>query len=151
VGREQLRKLDANNGRRNALLAHYRTRLALIRGIQMPFAGRDGVAHLAVAVLGDSYRRDGLRAALSKEGIQSSLHYPPIHLFEHYRGTTGHREGDFPVAEALAARAITLPLYATMTLREVDHVCACVASFLMRAEAADEPNDVRAASGQQHE
>jgi dTDP-4-amino-4,6-dideoxygalactose transaminase len=151
VGREQLGKLHANNGRRNALLAHYRTRLALIRGIQMPFAGRPGVAHLAVAVLDDSSRRDGLREALRKEGIQTSLHYPPIHLFEHYRKATGHREGDFPVAEALAARAITLPLYATMTLREVDDVCACVASFLARAEEADASHNVRVASGQQYE
>jgi dTDP-4-amino-4,6-dideoxygalactose transaminase len=101
-----------------------------IGGIEMPFPGRTGVAHLAVVVVEDDSERDPLREALATCGIQSSLHYPPIHLFDHYRSAFGHRRGDLPVAEALAARMISLPLYPTMTSQDVDDVCDCIESFM---------------------
>ena len=95
----------------------------------MPFRGRTGSGHLAVIVTESEHVRDELRNALTTAGIQTSLHYPPIHLFDHYRTTNGHASGDLPVAEDLAARLITLPLYPTMTPEQVDVVCDCVESF----------------------
>ena len=68
--------------------------------------------HLAVIRLNVSdsglHRRvfEGLRAA----GIGVQLHYTPVHLQPYYR-RLGFREGDFPVAEAYASSAISLPLY----------------------------------------
>jgi dTDP-4-amino-4,6-dideoxygalactose transaminase len=89
VGREQLRKLEANNIRRAALLQRYRDRLASVPGVRLPFGGRPGAAHLAVALLDDQSQRDRLRARLRAAGIQTSLHYPPAHLFDHYRSSSG--------------------------------------------------------------
>jgi dTDP-4-amino-4,6-dideoxygalactose transaminase len=127
VGRAQLTKLMANNERRNLLLDRYRDRLASVPHLTMPFAGRSGAAHLAVAVADDPDLRDALRAELREASIQSSLHYPPVHLFDHYRSAYGYGPGDLRIAESLAARAVTLPLYATMAPDEVDEVCAHLA------------------------
>lgn len=130
LGRVQLKKLRQGNERRSALLARYRERLAEVPGVDMPFAGREGAAHIAVAVADDTEARNGLRVALSAAGIQSSLHYPPIHLFSSFRSSHGYAPGDLPVAEAIASRAVTLPLYATLTSEQVDEVCDCIASYL---------------------
>jgi len=129
IGRIQLAKLAHSNERRNARLAQYHERLAAVDGVSMPFAGRDGAAHIAVAVVDDAGRRDDLRGHLAGDGIQTSLHYPPIHLFTQYRESLGLAAGDLPVAESLAARAVTLPLFATMEPSQVDVVCDSVAEF----------------------
>ena len=137
VGRAQLRKLRRNNGRRGELLALYRNRLTDVPGLTWPFANREGAAHLAVVLVDDPTRRDELRAALRGAGIQSSLHYPPIHLFDYYRSSVNSRE--LPVAEHLAARLLTLPLYASMTESQVEEVCACIAAHIDRSSVRRKP------------
>jgi len=102
----------------------------------MPFEGRTGTAHIAVALAADRMHRDAIREALTENGIQSSLHYPPVHLFRHYRDAYGCAPGDCPMAEALADRAVTLPLYSTMTPEQVDEVSECVAAVPAPAGAA---------------
>ncbi len=52
---------------------------------------------------------EGLKA----KGIQSSIHYPPIHLFSYYRERYGKQS--LPRTEDIAAREVTLPLYPTMS------------------------------------
>ena len=130
LGRAQLRKLPDNNGRRAALLEAYRERLAGVPGASMPFAGREGAAHLAVALVDQASLRDAVRRRLADEGIQTSLHYPPIHLFSHYREAYGQAPCDLPVTEDVAARALTLPLYPTMGMDSVDEVCGALSSYL---------------------
>jgi dTDP-4-amino-4,6-dideoxygalactose transaminase len=134
LGRPQLAKLPANNERRNALIERYRARLDA-DGVpaSMPFRGQVGSGHLAVLIVDHAQDRDPLREALATAGIQTSLHYPPVHLFDHYRTAYGHAAGDLPVAEDLALRIITLPLYPTMTPEQVDTVCDCVASYFQDA------------------
>jgi dTDP-4-amino-4,6-dideoxygalactose transaminase len=134
LGRPQLAKLPANNERRNALIERYRAQLdAAGVPARMPFAGEVGSGHLAVLLVDEPADRDPLREALTADGIQTSLHYPPVHLFDHYRSAYGHAPGDLPVAEDLALRIITLPLYPTMTPGQVDAVCESVAAFFRGA------------------
>ena len=44
-------------------------------------------------------------------GIQSSIHYPPVHLFSLYRNQFGYKKGDLPRTEEVSQREITLPLH----------------------------------------
>jgi dTDP-4-amino-4,6-dideoxygalactose transaminase len=130
LGRPQLAKLPANNERRNALIARYRARLDHDGApTRMPFRGQTGSGHIAVLVVDRPETRDPLREALADAGIQTSLHYPPVHLFDHYRTAYGYAPRDLPVAEDLALRLVTLPLYPTMTHAQLDEVCDCVESF----------------------
>jgi perosamine synthetase len=62
---------------------------------------------------------EGLRA----RGIGCSNYFAPIHLQPFYVERFGHREGDFPITEALAARTIALPFHGGLTADQVDRVC----------------------------
>jgi dTDP-4-amino-4,6-dideoxygalactose transaminase len=64
--------------------------------------------------------------ALRAENIGTSVHFIPIHFHPHYRATLPYREGAFPVAENAYRRGLTLPLFPSMTERDVDDVVAAV-------------------------
>jgi dTDP-4-amino-4,6-dideoxygalactose transaminase len=94
-----------------------------VNSITMPFGeleeGTTSAHHLAVALLPEG-RRDDVRAFLSERRIQTSVHYPPIHLFSHYRDLGSRRP--LPRTEAVAARVVTLPLYAHMRDEQIELV-----------------------------
>jgi dTDP-4-amino-4,6-dideoxygalactose transaminase len=132
VGRVQLRKLSANNARRNRALGWYRERLERLPALSMPFKHKAGAAHLCVVRLKDAALQSPLREELGRKGIQTSLHYPPIHRFAHYQRT---RPGVLPVAEELSSASVTLPLYPGLSKAQVDEVCDAIVRFL--AERVD--------------
>lgn len=129
LGRVQLRKLEINNRRRVELLKRYRTDLSAIPEVKMPFGEKEGVGHLCVIVVEEEGARDGLRRHLAERGIQTSLHYPPIHLFKFYQETFGTRRGDHPKAEDLHRRLITLPLYPTLREEQVEEIVESIAHY----------------------
>ena len=66
--------------------------------------------------------RDRLRAELEQRGISTGIHYPtPVHLQPAYRNL-GYEEGAFPVAESVARRVLTLPLFPELPLESVDYI-----------------------------
>jgi dTDP-4-amino-4,6-dideoxygalactose transaminase len=119
----QLARLPAANAARARLVARYRSLLHGREGIVMPFEASHATAahHLAVVVLPAAIPRDALRDALKAEGIQTSVHYPPIHRFSLYAQTTPR---PLPRTEDIAERLITLPLFPHMTNEQVDLVAA---------------------------
>ena len=127
VLRPKLRHLDEANGRRRVLAA--RLRAALEGGpVELPHAPADGdhVYHLFVV---QSDRRDALRSHLADAGIGSAVHYPtPIHLTEAYAGSHT-RARQLPVAERLAGRICSLPLYPGMEESELERVADAVLAF----------------------
>ena len=115
----RLARLDAETARRRELDARYRERLP--RAI-VPTAGP--AHHIFTVVLGEGVDRDGVRAALHERGIQTSLHYPPVHRFSIYADVAPV----LPLTDAYAARAITLPLFAGMTDAQLDLVVDALAA-----------------------
>ena len=67
-------------------------------------------------------RRDAVREVLAECGVQTSVHYNPIHLEPYYRTRFGFTEGSFPMAERLGSSGITLPLHPLLTDAEVHYV-----------------------------
>jgi len=59
-------------------------------------------------------KRDSLLQTLQNRGIGLAVNYRPIHLLKYYRETFGYSEGDFPVAEKIGRRTISLPLYPSL-------------------------------------
>ena len=59
--------------------------------------------------------------AMKKEGIQTSVHFIPLHLQPFYK-QMGYKEGDFPVAEAVYSQLVSLPIYSDMTEEDVQNV-----------------------------
>jgi perosamine synthetase len=58
--------------------------------------------------------------------VQSKPYLPAIHLMSFYRERFGHREGEFPVCEDVAARSLALPFFPEMSEGQI----ACVAQRL---------------------
>ena len=54
--------------------------------------------------------------------IQTSIHYPPIHLFSYYREKFGDQTGMLPLTESVAAREVTLPLYPHLSFENIDYI-----------------------------
>jgi dTDP-4-amino-4,6-dideoxygalactose transaminase len=125
---KRLERLDDENAARGRLDTRYRERLeplgVLCTGA--PTAGLRSSYHLFVVVLDAAVDRDELRAALRDQGIQTSLHYPPVHRFSIY-AASGR---DLPSTDAFGARAVTLPLFAHMTDEQLDVVVDAVAAML---------------------
>jgi dTDP-4-amino-4,6-dideoxygalactose transaminase len=120
LGIVQLSRLDELTARRTQLALRYRERLEG-RAFTVPSFGARGTSahHLAPVVAPSHEERDAARARLRDRRIQTSLHYPPIHRFSHYRDAAG----PLPTVDAIADRVLTLPLHPKLTDADVDAVC----------------------------
>jgi perosamine synthetase len=76
--------------------------------------------------------RDATIVALRERGVQSKPYLPAIHLYRFYRERFGHREGELPVCEDVAARSIALPFFPQMTASEVEQVSGALRAVLGR-------------------
>jgi dTDP-4-amino-4,6-dideoxygalactose transaminase len=123
--RVKLGRLDAWNRLRRELADRYCERLREVDAIRLPHVAEDvePVWHLFVV---RDRRRDALAAALRDRGIGTLVHYSPLpHLTAAYRDE-GWRAGAFPIAESLAAQALSLPLQPSLPVDAVDAVCAAI-------------------------
>ena len=135
----KLARLDAANAERRRWAARYDALLAPLAPDVLPLAppvdGTGHVYHLYVIRVAEG-RRDALRRHLSERGIDTGIHYPvPIHLQPAYE-SLGYREGDFPIAEALAGEILSLPMYPELGAAAVDQVAETIAEFLHAAPGA---------------
>ena len=125
LGRVQLQKLARNNARRAALVAVYRQILPTVAPeIELPFPDHAGVSsyHLMPVLLPAGCDRVQVMENMKTHGVQTSIHYPPIHTFSHYQKWLGERIGPMPITEDVASRELTLPLYPGMSNSDVEAV-----------------------------
>jgi UDP-4-amino-4,6-dideoxy-N-acetyl-beta-L-altrosamine transaminase len=124
LGLSQQERLAEYIDTRNALADRYDQLLA---GLPLDVPGRlEGARsafHLYVIRLQDASRHRAVFEHLQARGIGVNLHYIPVHTQPYYRDL-GFADGDFPQAEAYYSRAISIPLYATMTEAQQDEVVA---------------------------
>lgn len=127
LGRAQLAKLAGNNERRRRLLEAYRDCLQSLSGWTMPFA--DSIdrssGHLMVVVAPTPELRGRAVNALREARIQSSLHYPCVSDFSAFQNG---RSSSVPLTQQFTQRAITLPLFPTMSVDQVTQIVACLRS-----------------------
>jgi dTDP-4-amino-4,6-dideoxygalactose transaminase len=126
LGRHRLASLDADNARRAEHDAAYRR--ALPGSVRAALAPADGVTpahHLFTIVVDEGADREELRRRLADEGVQTSVHYPPVHGFSAFAGDAAP---PLPVTESYAARAVSLPMFAHMTDAQRDLVVDSVAA-----------------------
>ena len=125
-GLAQLRKLKANNARRKAITQQY-WQLLSETGVGLPFSqasSGESSYHIFPVLLPEGVDRKGFMDTLRSAGVQSSIHYPPIHQFSYYREM--YSGVMLPLTEAAAAREVTLPLYPTMNQEQVATVVSAV-------------------------
>jgi dTDP-4-amino-4,6-dideoxygalactose transaminase len=116
---------DWTEGRRRAAAA-YREELAGVEGVALPEERMDGrhVYHVFATLV---RRRDEVLSRFRKAGISVGVHYPrPVHLLPCF-AELGHKSGDFPVAERVAAMELSLPLFPELTAAQIGEVAAVMA------------------------
>lgn len=135
IGVEQMKRIDAILGRRDAVAQMYIERLKDESRIEWQHNADDCDRSWFVFVvkLTDDYteqQRNNLIANLRERGIGCSNYFAPIHLQPFYKEAFGYKEGDFPICERVAARTIALPFHNALTEAEVDEVCGTLKSLL---------------------
>ena len=142
VGIGQLARLDEFTARRRELARAYFARLdtPALRALGLGFPPADFTQanwHMFQVVLPEGFAltRAEVMARLQAAGIGSGVHYPAIHLFALYR-RLGWKEGDFPKAESVCRRILTLPLFPTMTEAEVGRVSGALSAILLSPSAS---------------
>ena len=132
LGCSQLKRLDEKVSARHELAARYDTELATLPLI-LPFRNESDYSalHLYIVLLGEASTadRNTAYASLRDHGIGVNVHYIPVHTQPYYR-QMGFRTGDFPQAEDYYSRALTLPLFPTMTYDQQSEVIAALKSVL---------------------
>ncbi|MEA2231697.1 MAG: perosamine synthetase, partial [Solirubrobacteraceae bacterium] len=129
IGLVQLRRLDDMLSRRAGVAASYREALAGIEGLALPCEDAGGDCRgwfVFVAQLPRDSDRDATIRSLRALGVQSKPYLPAIHLMTYYRETFGHREGEFPVCEDVAARSVALPFFPELTEGQIERVATAL-------------------------
>ncbi len=125
LGIAQLERLEQMLRARATLAERYRVALAGIDGLTLPCPDRDGSVRgwfVFVVQLPAGVDREATVRALAGAGIQSKPYLPAIHLMSFYRERFGHRVGEFPVCEDVAARSLALPFFPQMSESQVARV-----------------------------
>jgi perosamine synthetase len=134
IGVAQLEQLDELLADRAGVAALYREALGdLDPELALPCPDAGGAVRgwfVFVVQLPRGLDRDAVIRALAERGIPSKPYMPAIHLMSFYRDRFGHREGEFPVCEDVAARSLALPFFPRMTEGEVGQVAAALKSAL---------------------
>jgi len=133
IGREQLKKLDANNARRKELTTFYQRLInEQVPVVKIPFEAHLGISayHIMPVLLPKGTDRIRFMEGMKREGMQTSVHYPPIHQFTSFRSLS-HGDHSLEVTEEIAAREVTLPLYPLLSKDQVEAVVHAIAVALM--------------------
>ena len=133
LGLAQLGRLDDLLAGRARVADLYRQALSDLPDVVLPCPDAGGARRgwfVFVVQLPAGADRDGVVRALAADGVQSKPYLPAIHLMTFYRERFGHRPGEFPVCEDVAARSLALPFFPQMTEGEVAQVAGALRAAL---------------------
>lgn len=120
---EQLKKLPEDLEKRMTVRKQYLSNLSKINGITVPFADCNEFTsnYIMPVVLNDGTKeqRNAIREKIHEAGIQTSVHYPAIHKFSIYKNSSTV----LPKTEFVTDHEITLPMYAALTMDQVNFIC----------------------------
>jgi dTDP-4-amino-4,6-dideoxygalactose transaminase len=125
----KLRRLPLWNQQRRRIAVRYRELFADSAGVGLPEEPEYARSNYHLFVI-RVQQRDALRDYLGKADIGAAVHYPiPIHRQAAYQ-RLGYKNGDFPVAERLAAKVLSLPMYPQLEPKQQERVVEVVHDFL---------------------
>ena len=127
MGLHQLRRAEDNLKRRFKLWNQFDAALAdlPLQTPSSPAEGETHARHLYTILVDEQWGgidRDALQQELYKRNIGTGIHYVAVHLHPYYEQTWGYKRGDFPVAEYISNRTLSLPLGVKMSPADVEDV-----------------------------
>jgi dTDP-4-amino-4,6-dideoxygalactose transaminase len=133
LGRVQLRKLEGYNQKRRELTNFYRELISeMAPSIRVPFLNHPGISacHLMPVLLPENMDRIRFMEWMKSHGIQTSIHYPPIHTFSAF-ARPKEFNWNLQRTEKIGGREVTLPLYPNLTHEQVKLVVESIRDFLL--------------------
>jgi dTDP-4-amino-4,6-dideoxygalactose transaminase len=130
IGLVQIERLASWNDQRRDLTGAYRKLIhSLLPSVSIPFSdGHATTAHIMPVLLPPGVDRQKVMQHLRSVGIQTSVHYPPIHHFAYYRQKFG--ELSLPQTEQFSDAELTLPLHPRLSPYHVEKVVTALATAL---------------------
>ena len=126
VGLAQLAKLDRIRASRQAACRIYAERLGAVDGLRVPAGDVDGLNPFVFYVRVRGGSRDGFRRHLARSGVETGIHWMPVHKTTRY-GVC--RRGELPVTDVAGSEIVSLPLHSGMSEDLVHRVCDAIESF----------------------
>jgi perosamine synthetase len=137
LGVAQLERLDSLLAGRARVASLYGSALKEVEGLELPCSDQDDERRswfVYVVQLPPGVDRAATIEGLRARGIDSKPYFPAIHLLSFYRERFGHKEGEFPVCEDVAARSLALPFHPELSDGEIERVANAVRKTVEAAQ-----------------
>jgi UDP-4-amino-4,6-dideoxy-N-acetyl-beta-L-altrosamine transaminase len=134
LGINQLKKIDRFKARRREIVNYYNEKFSGIEELILPYENENVESnfHLYILQVKENSRFDRYDLFTHMQSLHYApmVHYIPVHLLGYYRKRIGYKYGDFPVSENFYERAISIPLYPSLTDVEVEKVVTDITKFV---------------------
>jgi len=127
LGISQIKKLDRFIKHRKGIVGRYNAAFEGLDYVTTPYEADFNISNFHLYVLLFDFEQLGMSRAhlmleLRKKGIQTQVHFIPIHTQPYYQKKFGYRWGQYPNAENYYKRCLSIPLFAVMEEEEVGKV-----------------------------
>jgi len=132
LGISQMKKVEKIIEMRRKIAEYMTNKLSKIDGIILPNTPEDYFyvyQMYTMRIEGGEKVRDDLMNHLSKKGIATKIYFHPVHLTEFYKKKFGHNGGELPITEELSKQVLTLPIYPTLAIGEMDYIIGTINNF----------------------
>jgi perosamine synthetase len=120
LGLAQLKKVDWMRKRREEIANMYTSAFKRTKVIPPTIkSDRETSWHLYVIKVNN---RDELYDKLKEEGIGASVHFIPVHKHPYYKNTFKYKDSDYPVANYVFEKSLSLPIYPDLTKEEIEYI-----------------------------
>jgi len=129
----QFKNLSKINEKRNLLFNHYLKNLSdIIENNKLPVIPNGCLAngHCFYIHTKDERQRKELIAYLKQQGMQAVFHYQPLHKAALWQGK--YNNVDLPVTDYVCETILRLPMFYSLTIREVDFICSKISEFYQK-------------------
>lgn len=137
LGLSQLRRIDKIHNQRKRIFQMYTDGLKDVPEITLQSFHQDikHAYHLFIILLNLemlTIDRDKFRTLLEEHNIGTGVHFVALHLHPFYRQKFGYKPGDYPVAEDIGRRTISLPLYLGLSDEQIYYIIDVVKELVKR-------------------
>ena len=131
LGLSQLKKIDRIIKMRRDKAEYMTEKLSKIKEISLLTPPPDYFhVYQMYAIRINENMRDDLMKYLSERGIMTKVYFPPVHLTHFFRSKFGYKGGELPITEEVSNQVLSLPLYPTLTEKEIDYITEKIDNFL---------------------
>jgi len=120
----QLEKQDAAIKRQKEIAAIYNKELADVAHITLPVVSEEHI--FSKYIIKVDKNRDSFARALNEKGIETGLHYIPLHLMTYYKTKYEFRIKDFPIALKNYSQILSIPICSSLSDKEVAYICKTI-------------------------